>query len=104
MCSQKVSDAVQPAGMLIVCWIESVWVVPYPSIQASHVPPCAGSLGPFWPITPAVADQETLPDSKPGLANFWPGEEQPPPDGLICQVNDVVAVWLAESCTVAVTE
>lgn len=38
------------------------------------MPECAGSDGPFCPITPEVADQPLEPDSKPGLAIFWPAE------------------------------
>ena len=40
-------------------------------------------------MTPAVWVQETAPDSKPGLASFWPAPPQPPPTGLMVQVNDV---------------
>lgn len=39
------------------------------------MPECAGSYGPFCPITPDVADQPAEPDSKPGFAIFWPEEQ-----------------------------
>src|SRR5438477_9837344 len=57
----------------------SVWLVPYPSSHASHVPPCAGSAGPFCPMTPAVGFHDAVPDSNPGFSRTFP---PPPPDEL----------------------
>src|SRR5207248_2358134 len=77
-------------------------VVPYPSSQANRVPEwavCPANA----PITPAEAVHGALPDSKPGLPSFCPGLEQPPPVGLTVQVNEVLAVAPALSCTVALT-
>ena len=51
----------------------------------------------------AVAVHGALPDSKPGLPSFCPGLEQPPPCGLTVQLNVVLAVAPALSCTVALT-
>src|SRR5581483_5328745 len=77
---QKLTVAVQPAGIVTDCDSVSVWLVPYPSSQAAYVPPCAGSpLELCWPMTPLVAVHEAAPDSKPGLASFWP--EQVPEVG-----------------------
>src|SRR2546429_4736707 len=71
----------------------SVWVVPYPSSQAFQEPVWAGSPVELS-MTPADAVQgAALPVSKPGLASFWPGLGQPPPVGLMVQVNVVVPVW-----------
>src|SRR5262249_55567475 len=43
------------------------------------------------------------PDSKPGLASFWPGLAQPPPAGLMVNVNDVLPELPAVSVAVTVT-
>ena len=85
---------VQPDGIVTDWLIESVCVVPYPSIHASQVPPWAGSLGPFCPMTAGVEDHTVAPDSKPGLPSFWPGLAQPPPCGLTVQENDVLPDWV----------
>jgi hypothetical protein len=55
------------------------------------VPERGGSLGLHWPITPVLADQTVLPDSKPGLPSFWPGLPQPPAEVTV-SVNGVVCV------------
>ena len=105
MCSQKLKVyELHPAGRLTVWLSVSVCVVPYPSSHASQVPEWAGSpWPPHWPITPELTDQTALPDSKPGLPSFCPGLGQPPPDGLIVQVNDVLPEALVLSVAVAVT-
>ena len=56
------------------------------------MPECAGSLGPFWPITPEVALHDTRPDSKPGLASFWPAAQLLA--AVTVRLNDVV--WVAD--------
>src|SRR5215467_2282045 len=63
MCSQKLSVAVQPAGMLTVWATESVCCAPYPSIQASNEPERAGSEADEL-ITPLSIAQDAGPDSK----------------------------------------
>src|SRR6185437_3252906 len=55
-------------------------------------------------MTPALAVQPVLPDSKPELVTFWPGLEQPPPEGLMVQVKLVEPEPPAEAVAVAVTE
>ncbi len=50
-------------------------------------------------MTPLVAVQVTLPDSKPGLPSFWPGLPQPPA-GLMTQLKLVLPLWLAVSVAV----
>jgi hypothetical protein len=52
------ATAGQPALLIVEDDHELRELVPYPSSQASQVPPCAGPLGAFWPITPAVADHD----------------------------------------------
>ena len=82
MCSQNDSVAWQPAGIVTDWDSVSVCVVPYPSSQAFQVPEWVGWLEPFWPITPDVAVHDVVPDSKPGLASFWPGLAQLPGGGV----------------------
>jgi len=54
-------------------------------------------------ITPLDAVQDAEPDSKPGLASFCPGLEQPPPAGLMVNVNEVLPEPPADAVAVAVT-
>ena len=54
------------------------------------MPECAGSYGPFCPITPAVCDQPLVPDSKPGFAIFWAAVQ--PPAAVTVKANDAVCV------------
>src|SRR6185437_3046458 len=53
-------------------------------------------------MTPAVADQPVLPDSKPELVTFWPGLEQPPPVVLMVQLKVVEPLLVPLSCAVTV--
>src|SRR3984893_17200772 len=103
MCSHRLSVyVVQPDGRVTAWVAESVCAAPYPSSHAFQVPPCAAWEVEFV-ITPDVVVQDTAPLSKPGLANFCPGLEQPVPTGFTVQLNDVLAVAAAESCAVTVT-
>src|SRR4051794_38307177 len=89
-CSQKVSVAAHPAGIVTDWLIASVCVVPYPSRYALFTPEWAGS--PYedqLPIEPVVPVHDAVPDSKPGLPSFWPGDEQPPPPPEMVKVNVV---------------
>lgn len=55
-------------------------------------------------MTPELADQTVLPDSKPGLPSFWPGAVQPPPPlGLTVQLNEAEPEAPVESVAVTVT-
>src|SRR5205823_14095886 len=90
MCSQNVNVPAAVVGMATCCHTRSVWDVPYPSSHPSHVPECAGSAGPFCPMTPAVCVHDTIPDSKPGLSRRFP----PPPDELT--VSETVVEWVAD--------
>src|ERR1700722_16669226 len=70
MCNQKLNDvAVQPAGMVTVWASVSMWVVPYPSSQASQLPEGAVSPpAPFGLMTPRVAVHGAAePVSNPGF-------------------------------------
>src|SRR5690242_2699183 len=89
--------------MVTDCDSVSVWVVPYPSIHASHVPACVGSPDePYCPMTPEDAAHTVLPDSKPRLPSFWPGLGQPPPVELIVQLNVALPEALVLSFAVTV--
>src|SRR5581483_10707145 len=100
MCSQKVRLARHPLGMVTDCDSVSVWVAPYPSIQAYRVPEWA--VCPLKePMTPEVAVHGVVPDSKPGLPSCCP--EQPPPVGLTVHVKDALPLALVVSLAVTVT-
>src|SRR3954468_4552017 len=66
----------------------SALMKPVPASWAFQVPLRAGWVAPRWAMTPLVAVHAVLPDSKPGLASFWP-VQSPPPGGA---VGDAVAV------------
>lgn len=68
MCSQNVRVALVAVDGIVTVWVaESVWVVPYPSSQASQAPECGGSALELL-ITPAVSVQGAVfvPFSNPG--------------------------------------
>lgn len=75
MCNQKLSEAaVALAGMVTVCRMESVVVLPCPSIHASNVAECGGSVLVLLMIRFVDADVVTVqgdgfaaPFSKPGF-------------------------------------
>jgi hypothetical protein len=68
MWSQNVRVALVAVEGIVTVWVaESVWVVPYPSSQASHAPVCAGSAVELFK-TPAVkVHGAAAPVSKPGF-------------------------------------
>src|SRR5262249_16562773 len=88
MCSQKLKLAVVSVLGSVTVWDNvSVWVVPYPSSHAFHVPECAASPVELS-ITPLVADHGAgfvLPFSKPGF-----------PSNCVAAEFDTVTVTVAD--------
>lgn len=97
MCSQKLRvAAVAFAGMVTCCIMVSVVVVPKPSIQASKVPECGGSVAELamiscglWVEVSTQGAGVVLPFSKPGLPRIC---VVVPPAAVM--VNAIVAVWV----------